>query len=399
MTQVDAPVYYDPYDYTIDADPYPVWKRMREEAPLYYNDKHDFYAVTRYSDVREMSVDWTTYSSHEGSVLELIRTPGLVDQIRSILFEDPPSHDVHRSAIARAFTKRRISGLEPRIRELCQASLDPFVGTSGFDFVRDLAARLPMMVISSLLGVPREDQEAVRSWADDMLAREEGETDFRMEGQLKMFEYFGAMIADRRQHPGDDLISAMMAAEVRDGGATRRLEDAELLNFVSLLAAAGNETVTHLIGNCGKVLAEFPDQRELLVDQPALIPAAIEEMLRFEPPSPVQARLVTRDVRVHGQPVPAGAVMLLITGSAGRDARAFPAPDPDVFDVRRDSDTHMTFGHGVHFCLGAALARLEGRIALEEVLLRFPRWEVDLERAHRVHTSTVRGWHTLPVIV
>ncbi|HVV30957.1 MAG TPA: cytochrome P450 [Mycobacteriales bacterium] len=399
MTVVESDIYYDPYDYAIDENPHPLWKRMRDEAPLYYNDKYDFYAVTRYADVREMSADWRTYSSHQGSVLELIRAPDLLEQIRSILFEDPPLHDVHRGAIARAFTRRRIAGLEERTRELCRGFLDPLIGESGFDFVRDLASRLPMMVIGSLLGVPEQDQELVRSWADESITRDEGETDFRMDGQLKMQEYFAALLADRRQQPRDDLISALTVAEVEDDSGSRRLDDGEILRFVGLLAAAGNETTTHLISNSGKVLADYPDQRRLLVDNPTLIPAGIEEMLRFEPPSPINARVVTRDVRLHGKVLPQGAALILIVGSAGRDERAWPTPDPDIYDLRRESESHVSFGHGIHFCLGAALARLEGKIALEEVLARFPEWEVDAARAERVHTSTVRGWATLPVTV
>ena len=392
-------LYYDPYDYEIDADPHPIWKRMRDEQPLYYNEKFDFFAVSRYADVRDLSVDWRTFSSHQGSVLELIKAPPeVIEQARNMLFEDPPIHDVHRSILARTFTPRRINGLEPRIRELCSSFLEPFIGAGGFDYVRDYGARLPMMVISSLLGVPEPDQEYVRSLADATVHRDEGETEWDAGPQLEMQRYFADLVAERRKRPTEDLISALTHAEVEaDGGGTRKLADDELLRYISLVAAAGNETVANLMGWSGVLLARHPDQRQVLVDDPGVIPNAVEELLRYEAPSPVQARLVTRDVELYGETVPAGSAMVLITGSAGRDERAYD--DPDRFDVRRSFENHVSFGHGIHYCLGAALARLEGRVGLEELLRRFPTWEVDEDKAEMVHTSTVRGWATLPVTV
>jgi cytochrome P450 len=389
-------IYYDPYDYKIDADPYPIWKRMRDEAPLYYNDKYDFYAVTRYADVRDMSVDWHTYSSAYGSVLEIIRNPAMLEQIRSMLFEDPPIHDIHRSILNRALTPRRVSDLEPRVRQLCADFLDPLVGSSGFDFVQDFGMKLPMMVIGALLGVPEEDQEMVRHTADEILHVDDGQSMTSMSPHIAMAEYMTGLVAERRKMPTDDFISALTHADIDTQDGTRKLDDQELLNFITLIAGAGNETVARLMGWAGLTLARNPDQRDILVDDRSAIPGAVEELLRYEAPSPVQARRVMRDVEVHGQTVPEGAVMLLLTGAAGRDEREYT--DPDRFDVRRGAQ-HAALGHGVHFCLGAALARLEGRVGIEEFLARFPEWEVDEDRVELVHTSTVRGPEKLPISV
>ena len=391
-------VYYDPYDYAIDRDPHPVWRRLRDEQPLYYNEKFDFYAVSRYADVRDMSADWRTYSSASGSVIELIDHPEVLEMMRNMLFEDPPIHDLHRAILARSFTPRRINDLEPGIRAVCNEYLDEFDGADRFDFVRGYGARIPMVVIGMLLGIPEEDRQHVRDLADATVHRDEGQTDQDPAAQLALLGYFHSLIGERRAHPRDDLITELVQAEVPDaGGATRTLSDQELQQYISLIAAAGNETVANLMGWAGVVLARHPDQRRILVDEPAVIPNAIEELLRFEAPSPIQARVVMDDREVHGRTVPKGSKMVLLTGSAGRDDRAFA--EPDRFDVRRRFDNHVSFGHGIHFCLGAALARLEGRVGLEELLRRHPAWEVDEEAAEMIHTSTVRGWATLPVTV
>jgi cytochrome P450 len=390
-------IYYDPYDYDIDAHPHPVWKRMRDEAPLYYNDKYDFFAVSRYRDVRDLSADWRTYSSARGSVLELIDAPPEVFEVaKNMLFEDPPLHDEHRAILARSFTPKRISALEGEIRALCRALLDD-VNRSGFDFVRDYGGKVPMMVIGVLLGVPPEDREQVRLWADEVVHRDEGDTEYNTSGFEAMQAYFSRMVDNRRREPCEDLVTDLAHAEIRSkDGSVRRMDDRELLQYISLVAAAGNETVANLMGWAGMTLWRNPDQRQVLLDDPSLIPNAVEELLRYEAPSPIQARLVMRDVELHGRVVPAGSKMALITASAGRDERVYE--DPDRFDVQRNFENiHVSFGHGIHFCLGAALARLEGRVGLEEVLARYPLWEVDESAAEMVHTSTVRGWATLPV--
>jgi cytochrome P450 len=398
MTATESDVYYDPFDFEIDTDPYPIWKRLRDERPLYYNERYDFYALSRFEDVERSLVDWRTYSSAKGTVLELIKS-GMEVPRGSIIFEDPPDHDLHRGLLSRVFTPRKMGAIEPKVREFCARCLDPLVGTGRFDFIRDLGAQMPMRTIGMLLGIPEQDQEALRDRIDEGLRLDEGtmpDGDLDTRG-LDQSEVFAEYIDWRADHPSDDLMTELLRAEFEDATGTRRqLTRDELLGYITLLAAAGNETTTRLIGWTGKVLAEHPDQRRRLVEDRSLVPNAIEELLRFEPPSPVQARYVTKDVEHHGQPVPEGSAMLLLNASGNRDERKFS--DPDRFDIHRTIDHHLAFGYGTHFCLGAALARLEGRVALDEVLTRFPAWEVDWDNAVQARTSTVRGWESLPVV-
>jgi cytochrome P450 len=390
-------IYYDPYDFDIDIDPYPVWKRMRDEAPLYYNEKYDFYAVSRFDDVERCSVEWRTYLSGKGSVLEMIKM-GVDIPPGSILFEDPPTHDIHRSLLSRVFTPRRIAEIEPKVRAFCAASLDPLVGAGGFDFIGDLGAQMPMRTIGMLLGIPEEDQEALRDRLDSGMRLKEGAPPDPNDTLVSLAdEAFAEYIDWRADHPSDDLMTELLNAEFEDHtGVTRTLSREEILGYVGLLAGAGNETTTRLIGWMGKLLAENPDERRKVVDDRSLVPNTVEELLRFEAPSPVQARYISQDVEHYGQKIEAGNVMVLLTAAGNHDERHFP--DPDRFDIQREIDHHLSFGYGIHFCLGAALARLEGRVALDEVLNRFPTWEVDWDRAEQAHTSTVRGWEKLPVL-
>jgi cytochrome P450 len=391
-------VYYDPYDVQINADPYLAFRALREEAPLYYNEQHDFYALSRYADVDRALVDHETFSSARGAIIELIKAnldipPGV------IIFEDPPLHDVHRKLLARMFTPRKINDLEPKIREFCARSLDPLIGSSRFDFVADLGAQMPMRVIGMLLGVPEEYQEAARDLTNAQMRTEAGKPMTLAADGMNTGEFFAEFIDWRAEHPSDDIMTDLLNVEFEDEqGITRRLTRAELLTYISVVSGAGNETTTRLIGWAGKVLAEHPDQRRELAANPALIPAAIEELLRFEPPAPHVARYVTRAVSYYGQTVPEGSAMMMLIGAANRDHRQFP-PDGDVFDIHREPRQHLAFSVGTHYCLGSALARLEGRIALEEIMTRFPEWEVDLSSAALSPTSTVRGWETMPAII
>ena len=395
MTQTSADIYYDPYDFDIDDDPYPVWKRMRDEVPLYYNDRYDFFAVTRFEDVERGLVDWKTYISSKGSVLEIIKA-NIEIPSGSIIFEDPPTHDVHRGLLSRVFTPKRMNAIEPKVREFCARSLDPLVGSGGFDFIADLGAQMPMRTIGMLLGIPEEDQERIRDRIDAGLRIEGGVPSERDYSEF-MHSDFADYIDWRAEHPSDDLMTELLNAEYEDtDGTIRTLTRDEILNYIGLLAGAGNETTTRLIGWMGKVLAENPDQRKEIVEDRSLVNNTIEELLRYEAPSPIQARYVTHDVEIQGHTVREGSVILLVNGSANRDERAFP--DPDRFDIHREIAHHLSFGYGIHFCLGSHLARLEGRIALDEVLSRFPSWEVDWDNAKRAHTSTVRGWEHLPVV-
>lgn len=390
--------YFDPYDVAINADPYPVFARLREEAPLYYNETHDFYAVSRFADVNKGLVDHETFSSARGAILELIKA-NIDIPSGALIFEDPPIHDIHRKLLARMFTPRKINALEPRIREFCAQSLDPLVDSGRFDFITDFGAIMPMRVISALLGIPENDQEMIRDHGNAQLRTEAGKPMSAAQDGLVTGQIFEAYIDWRADNPSDDIMTELLNVEFTDEhGVTRTLTRDELLIYLNVVAGAGNETTTRLIGWAAKVLAEHPEQRRELVRNPALIPQAVEELLRFEPPAPHVARYVTRDVTFYGQTVPKGSVMMMLIGAAVRDHRQFP-PDGDVFDIHREPRQHLAFSVGTHYCLGSALARLEGRIALEEILKRFPEWDVDLDSALLSPTSTVRGWDSMPAVL
>jgi len=389
-------VYYDPYDVAIDADPYPVFRRLREEAPLYYNEPHGFYALSRADDVEQGLGEPATFISGRGAILELIKA-GIEFPPGVLIFEDPPMHTTHRRLLSGVFTPRKVTALEPKIRDFTVRCLDALAGSEGFDMIADLGAQVPMRTIGMLLGIPEADQVAIRDRVDENLRTEAGKP---MEFSLDQLsgEVFAEYIDWRAEHPSDDLMTELLHTEFEDEhGVRRRLTRDEILLYVTVVAGAGNETTNRLIGWTGKVLADHPEQRAELVADPTLIPGAIEELLRYEPPAQHMARYVARDVELHGRTVPEGSVMLFLIASANRDDRRFP--DGDRFDIHREPGQLLTFGRGLHFCLGAALARLEGRIVLEELLKRFPSWEVDMSRAALSPTSTVRGWDSLPVVV
>ena len=400
----DVDVYYDPFDFAIDDDPYPVWKRLRDEAPLYHNEKYGFYALSRYDDVAAGLYNWDTFRSGRGTILEVILSgvevpPGLV------LFEDPPLHDVHRRVLSRVFTPRRMAAVEPLARQFTIDALDPLIGADGFDFIEDLGAWMPMRTIGALLGIPEQDQATLRDNTDRKLSLKDGGSAKKIaaaekrSGEGRVFEAPNLdIIADyvdwRVKNPAEDLMTDLINAEVEDSGTTRALTRTEILTYISTIMGAGSETTTRLLGFAGQLLADNPDQRRELASQHSLIPGAIEEVLRYEAPSPVQARYVASDTEHYGQTVSEGSVMMLINGSGNRDDRRYP--DPDRFDIHRRA-SHLSFGQGLHFCLGAALARMEARVALEEVLKRWPDWDVDHANAERAHTTSVRGWAKLPV--
>lgn len=380
-------IYWDPLDTEIDSNPHPVWRRMRDEAPVYRNDRYDFWALSRFDDVESAHRNPATYSSAHGTVLEMM-TPALMTDV--IINMDPPQHTELRALVSRAFTPRRIRALEDRIRAVCAELLDPHVGTNGFDYVVDFGAQLPSRVISMLLGVPEDEREEQRQNIDRIFHIEPDVgmfNDISIGARIELQQYLAGLAARKRVDPGDDLISLLCES----------LDDNSLATFCNLLFAAGTETVGRLLGNAAVLLAEMPDQRAILAAEPQLCANGVEELLRYEPPSPVQGRWTTRPVTVHGTEIPKDAKVLLLTGSAGRDERIFP--DPDRFDVRREMAHHLSFGYGIHFCVGASLARMEGKVALEETLLRFPEWDVKPGAAVRQHTSTVRGYMSVPIDV
>jgi cytochrome P450 len=395
LTEVPV-IYYDPFDFAIDDDPYPVWKRMRDEAPLYYNEKFDFFALSRYEDVSRELPNWDTYRSGRGTTMEVIKS-GIDVPPGVILFEDPPLHDLHRRLLSRVFTPRRMEAIEPLTRQFCVRALDPLIGADRFDLIGDLGAQIPMRTVGYLLGIPEADQAQIRDTTGRTLGLREGT--FRTvtaEAFENSYQLFADYIDWRADHPSDDVMTQLLNAEIEDGGELRSLTRTEVLTYTSMIAGAGNETTTRLIGFIGQLLAEHPDQRRELVDDFSLIPKAIEEVLRYQAPSPVQARYVIRDTECHGQKIPEGSVMLLLNGSANRDERHYP--DGERFDIHRGA-SHLSFGQGLHFCLGSALARMQARVALEEILTRWPEWQVDYDTAEMAHTSSVRGWGKLPITV
>jgi cytochrome P450 len=390
-------VYYDPFDFEIDDDPYPAWKRLRDEAPLYYNEKYQFYASSRYQDVSRELPNWQTYRSGRGTTIDVI-TSGIDIPPGVILFEDPPLHDLHRRLLSKVFTPRRMEEIEPLTRQFCVRALDPLIGSGRFDFIEDIGAMVPMRTIGYLLGIPEQGQQRIRDKTDRALGLKGGAANVVTADTFEnSYQLFADYIEWRAEHPSDDLMTQLLNAEVEEvDGVRRPLSRTEVLMYTSMIAGAGNETTTRLVGFIGQLLSDHPDQRRQLVDDFSLIPRAIEEVLRYEAPSPVQARYVAREVECYGQTIPEGSVMLLLNGSANRDERHFP--DADRFDIHR-SGGHLSFGQGLHFCLGSALARMQARVVLEEVLKRWPNWEVDYDNAAMAHTSSVRGWGKLPVAI
>jgi cytochrome P450 len=392
----DAP-YYDPYDVELAADPYPAWRRLRDEAPLYYNEKYDFYALSRHADIERGLPDWETFNSGRGVIIELIKA-NLELPSGTLIMEDPPVHDIHRNLLIRVFTPRRVAALEPQIRAYCAQHLDPLIGENRFDLIAELGAQMPGKVIGMLLGIPEEDTAAVRANVDNNLRTKAGEQMVVKDTSFADGDIFADYIDWRMSNPSNDLMTDLLTVEFEDEiGKTRKLTRQEVLTYVSVVAGAGNETTTRLIGWMGSLLAQHPDQRAAIVADMSLVPGAVEETVRYQPPGPHVARYVARDVDYHGQTVPEGSIMLFLLGSGNRDDRKYP--DGDAYNIHRPISQHLGFGYSVHYCMGAALARLEGKVALEEILKRFPTWEVDWAGAKLGSTSTVRGWETLPILV
>ncbi|KUI25306.1 cytochrome P450 [Mycobacterium sp. GA-2829] len=395
---VEAGVYYDPYDIGIVTDPYSTYARLREEAPLYYNDRYDFWALSRHADVEKALLDWETFSNSRSDILELVQSD--FDMPAGVMmFEDPPVHTLLRGLMSRVFTPRRMAAIEDQIRRYCVSCLDPHVGSDGFDIIAELAAMMPMRVIGMLLGIPESEQISVRDANDANLRTKPGapmkvaDADRIADGRI-----YADYVEWRSKNPSDDLMTALLEVEFTDSdGVTRKLTRKEVLHYTQVVAGAGNETTGRLIGWLAKVLAEHPEQRRQVWADRSLLTRTVDETLRYEPTGPHVARWLARDFEAYGTTVPAGSAVLLLFGAANRDPRRYA--NPDTFDIHRDNISHVTFGKGLHYCLGANLARLEGRVALDELLNRFPEWDIDYDTAQLAPTSTVRGWERLRIVL
>lgn len=387
-------IHFDPFDYDFHEDPYPIYQVLREKAPLYHNEEAGFWALSRHADVLAGFKDTARFSNARGVSLEVSGLGDNVELVMSILGMDPPRHGKMRGLVSKGFTPRRVAQLEPSIRTLATTYIDRFVEEGQCDWVADFAGRLPMDVVSEMLGVPSADREELRGWADLVLHREEGVRGVPqagIESSGKLLGYFSEMIGARRRSPSEDLASALLEVEV-DG---ERLKDSEILAFCYLMIIAGNETTTKLLANCFYWLGRNPAQRAKIEGHPGRIPDWIEETLRYDNSTQLLARTLTEDVEMYGETMPAGDKLLLLIGSANRDEAVFA--EPERYDLDRATGEHLSFGRGAHFCLGAALARLETRVSLEEATGRLHGWRVDEAGAERVHNPNVRGFSKLPL--
>jgi cytochrome P450 len=382
---------YDPYDWQIHEDPYPAYRRLRDEAPVYHNEERGFWALSRYDDVLAGFRDHARLSNAQGVAIEQV---GAAREVMSFLGMDPPEHGRLRNLVSSGFTPRRVRDLEPGIRDLATHYIDRFVERGECDFIAEFAGKLPMDVISEMLGVPEEDRDTLRHWADTVLHREEGRQEVPPEGMAaagQLIHYFTELVAKRHAQPKNDLTDALIATEI-DGD---RLDDRDIIGFLFLMVIAGNETTTKLLGNALYWGSRNPDQLARVTADPGLIPSWAEETLRYDPSSQLIARTAVTDIELHGRVIPRGARVALLIGSANRDERFWE--DPDSYDVGRNTTGSLSFGQGTHFCLGASLARLEARVSLEEVLRRLGRIRVRDEGVERVHSSNVRGFSALPI--
>ena len=396
---------FDPYSREFFESPWEVYRWLREEEPTYHNERLGFWAVSRYDDCVDVLRDVATYTSTRGVSLDQLRSAafsGLAAGGASVIMMDPPEHEKMRKLVNRAFTPRRIAEWEPVVQSVIGAFLDELAGAGTFDAVRDVSGPFPVEVICEIVGVPAGDRQQIRHWTDRMLEREIGNpfpTDAGVAGAIAMHDYFEALVTDRRQHPGDTMIDHLIAAEVERGdGTTERLDDQEVVQFLILLTAAGSETVTKLVGNGVVTFAEYPEELRRFQADPSLAGSAVEEMLRWKAPSQYQGRFSLADRELNGRTIPAGQPVLVITGAANRDPRAYD--EPDRFDITREgAPLGITFGHGIHYCIGAHLARLEGKIAFTEIYRRWPDLEVDLGGIQYVHMANVAGPSSVPVSV
>ncbi|MDJ0847729.1 MAG: cytochrome P450 [Myxococcota bacterium] len=372
---------YDPTHPDFADHAYEIYRELRDEHPLYRAEPTSSWALSRYEDVRSAAADPATFSS-EGTSISL----GLLPMIQQL---DPPRHDQLRDLLWKAFTPKRVAALEPRIREIASELIDAFVGEGRCDLLHAFASQLPSRVIGELIGIPPERRGDFLEWTEALITADP-QRDWDTNPFALIYQEFTKLLDERRSDPRDDLVTALINAEIDGQGLTQE----ELLGFCFLLVVGGNDTTTNLLANGAVRLAQHPDQREALHRDPSGIPQAVDEMLRFDSPTQALPRIATRDVELHGQTIRAGEEVSLVWGAANHDERRFP--DPERFDIRRENNRHLALGHGVHFCMGAHLARLEGRVSFEELLRRLPRYE--LESAPRWQTSRwARAYQAVPI--
>jgi len=389
-----AQLRYDPFDPVIQDDPYPVYRMLRDDAPVFWAPASNTWVLSRHADVTGALLDHQRYSSINGVFPTPPDVPFLESFLPMMIMMDPPRHDALRGLVSKAFTPRRIAALEAGIDALAVSLAQGLVSNAGRgDFIEDFAGVLPAMVIADLLGVPRQDRQQFRQWSSTLIQSNpaRGEVADGLAAAAAVYGYFADFLAERRRAPRDDLMSALVAAEI-DG---QRLRDDELLGFCLLLLIAGHETTTNLLGNAAVVLAADRRSRRRLAADPALIGPAVEELLRYDSPVQGLSRVLTTDVTLHATTMSRGDSVLLLFGSANRDERAFT--DPDIFDIGRKPEHQVAFGRGIHFCLGAALARMEARIALRALLSRLPEWSLDHAAAVRLRSGPIRGYLSLPI--
>jgi cytochrome P450 len=393
-------VEFDPFSDTFFDDPYKTYAALRDTAPVYFNEKYGFYALSRHADVVAAHQDSQRMSSSYGVTVDMLVEKQRVDSNMMIIM-DQPAHTQLRRLVNQAFSRRTVDGLEPLVTNTVRRYLDDLDGRTEFDIVADFGALFPVEVISAMLGVPEPDRQQVRHWVDSFLSREEGNPNTTQEGieaSLLMAGYFLELTKEKRRSPDNLIISKLVEVEVTDpDGTQRRLSDDDVAAFAVLIAGAGSETVTKLIGNGVALFDRNPAQWQMVLDDETVIPAAIEEILRYNPPSQYQGRFAVEEVAFESGVIPAGSPTLLLTGSATRDPRAYERPD--AFDITRGSRTTLAFGYGVHSCLGAWLARLESRVAFEGIRHLWPHHQVDFGRSVRVNMSNVAGYSNLPISV
>jgi cytochrome P450 len=384
---------FDPLSADFFDDPYDTYRWLRDEHPVYYNERYGFWALSRYADVVKAHRDWQTFTSTKGITLDQLAVKDIGSLATgSIIFMDPPEHERLRRMVSRVFTPKAVADLEPMVRDLITKYLDPLVGDPTFDFTADFAGPFPVEVICVILGVPEGDRQQIRHWVDEMLTREPGDpkpTAKGMESGFNTIVYLYELAQEKRRNPTDDMLSGLVA---------EGLSDDEIAGFGVLLAGAGSETVTKLVGGGVVLFERNPTEWEKVLADPAgALPGAVEEILRFWAPSQYQGRRSTVASEWHGVTIPADEPVLLVTGAANRDEREYP--DPDRFDIGRPPSLSVGFGHGIHTCLGAALARLESRVAFEEIAKRWPRYIVQDDGLRRVQMSNVAGYSNVPVTI